>query len=343
MQINIEKSIAVINDKEVDRYTITNNNNVSVSILNYGGIISSFKTPDKDKNFSNIILGFDDVNKYASEEYLKNYPYFGAITGRFTGRIKNAQFKLDNKEINLTKNAGEHHIHGGFTGLDKVFWNVEVIENQDNISLLLTYTSKHLDEGYPGNIDISVLYTLYEKNMFSITYKANTDKPTIINLSNHSYFNLGGVGNESNILDTQIQVNSDKYLVLDDNLIPTGEMSELKDTLYDFTDLTLFGEYLDKLPNGIDITYVIKDKKYLKNACNLWNKKTGRRLKIFTTQPGLHIYTGDNIPKIGEIGGKQSGVALITQNFPDAPNRSNFPSATLKPKQNYRNNTIYIF
>ncbi|MGI6719108.1 MAG: hypothetical protein ACOX4D_08275 [Bacteroidales bacterium] len=343
MHINIEKSISTINDKQVDRYIISNNNNVSVSILNYGGIISSFKTQDKNDNLSNIILGFDDVNKYASEEYLKNNSCFGAITGRFACRINNAPLDTENKNISLTESGENKHFYIGNLGFDKVFWDVKVIENQDNISLLLTYSSKYLEENSPINLNVSVLYTLYEKNMFSITYKANTSKPTILNLSNNFYINLDGTEKDSDILDTQIQVNSEKYFSLSNNSTPAFEKADLKDTKYDLTNLTTFKNVLDKLPDGIDTSFFLKDKKYLKNACNLWNKKTGRRLKVFTTYPILHVYTGNNIPKTEKISDKNSGVALIPQNFPNVPEKYNFQSTYLKPKQNYRNNTIYIF
>ncbi|MDD4141634.1 MAG: galactose mutarotase [Bacteroidales bacterium] len=341
MNITIEKNLLPIGEKAIDRYTISNSNKISISVLNYGAIISSVKVPDKNGNSENIVLGFEDVSNYICEEYLSNYPYWGAVCGRCANRIGEGKFILDGKEIQLEKNHNGSHLHGGIEGFDKKFWRVAVKEGKDHISLIMSYTSVDGEEHYPGRLKVDVIYTLAENDTFSIAYRATTDKPTPVNLTNHTYFNL--TGNGTDIARMTIKVNASHFTPLNDKLVPTGEIIVTTGTKYDLQEPVTFEEGFKELPEGYDFNYILKDKGYLKTAAFITDPITGRKLKVVTSQPAIQVYSGYWCPRICDIGGRLSGVALETQHYPDAPNKPNFPGIILRPKTTYRQITIWKF
>ena len=339
MEIKTEKEIAIINGNKIDRYTLTNNKGISVSILNLGGIISSILVPDKSGNEANIVIGFDDANLYNCDEYLSNYPYCGAICGRVANRISNGSFKLNDTVYELNKNNNGSHLHGGTEGFDKKIWDVIPEQKDDVVSLHLSYTSPDNEENYPGKLSVNVDYILSDNNTFSLSYHASTNKATPVNLTNHTYFNL--TGNQKDISKMQIKVNASKYTPLNENLIPTGDISKLKDTPYDLSKTISFDDGFKKLPQGYDLNYILDGKQYLKQACILTDPESGRTVIIYTSQPAVQVYSGYFLPEINNIGGKFSGVAIETQHYPDSPNNPQFPSIILEPQQYYNELTIW--
>lgn len=323
----------------VEIYTITNTTQLSVSIITYGGIITNILMPDKNGNFDDVVLGFDDF-----QSYIKNLPYFGCITGRYANRIANGKFSLEGKNYTLAVNNGPNHIHGGIKGFDKVIWNAKTIKN----GIELRYLSKDGDQGYPGNLDCTVIYTLSEDNQLKIQYLAQTDKPTIVNLTNHSYFNLAGQGN-GDILDHQLTINADSYTPVDQNATPTGKILPVKDTPFDFNQPKKISDQIDQLINGYDHNYVLnKTDKALSLAAIVNHHPTARIMKTYTTQPGIQFYTGNFLDgtitgKSGKTYKKHYGFCLETQHFPDSPNQRQFPSTLLYPGQIYNQTTIYEF
>lgn len=334
--------------REVDIYSLTNSNGMTAEIINYGGIVVSLKVPDKNGKLDDVVLGYDNL-----ESYLVNKPYFGAIIGRFANRIENASFELNGVEYKVAKNDGENHLHGGIVGFDKVIWNVKPSESCEE-ALELTYLSKDGEEGYPGNLKVKVIYTLTEDNSFKIEYFATTDKNTVVNLTNHSYFNLSG-HNSGNILDHQIMLNADNFTVADQYSIPTGEIRNVKGSPMDLTKLTLVGESIDssdeqiQFGKGYDHNWVLN--RYgegLEKAAEVYDKKSGRRMEVFTTKPGIQFYTGNYIQptEVGKGGvhyDKRFGLCLETQYFPNSIKHKNFPSPILKEGEEYSHCTIYKF
>ncbi|MBC2581966.1 aldose epimerase family protein [Clostridium sp. DJ247] len=335
--------------KEVNIFTLTNSNDLQAKIINYGGILVSLFVPDKNGKFHDIVLGYDRL-----EGYLKNKPYFGATIGRYANRIKDARFKISDTVYNLTKNEGENQLHGGFIGFDKVLWQAEIVNMGQDEALELSYVSKDDEEGYPGNLDTKVIYTLTEDNCLKIDYFAVSDKDTAVNLTNHSYFNLSGHG-PGNILKHQVMINADKFTVNDRNSIPTGEIHNVKETPMDFTKLTtiepgIFSNY-DQIvyANGYDNNWVLNvNGKITEKAAEVFDNTSGRVMEVYTTKPGIQLYTGNYIDeseycKDGVKYGKNSGLCLETQHFPNAVNCKHFPSPTLKAGDTYRHTTIYKF
>lgn len=341
MKLEVEKSIYSIAGNNIDRYTISNEKDVSISILNYGGIISKISVPDKNKKSENIILGFEDVSKYFCKEYTDNYPYWGAICGRCANRIGDGRFTLDGQVIELNKNNNGSHLHGGNEGFDRKFWDVKVEKQSESIKLILHYISKDGEENYPGELDCTVIYELNENHTFSINYKAKTTKPTPVNLTNHTYFNLSG--NQTDISKMRLQVNAKLFTPLNDKLVPLGTIESTKGTKYDLFTPVLLEDGFKILPEGYDFNYVLYDSRKLKHACILKDEENGRKLEVFTTQQGIQVYSGYWVPKIGNIGGKFSGIALETQHFPDAPNKPHFPNIILRPADEYSETTIWKF
>lgn len=338
MKTYIEKSIANFNGKSIDRYTLTNKLGTEVSILNLGGIISSFKVPTQDGKITDIVLGFEDVNMYNCEEYLSNYPYFGAICGRVANRIKNGRFTLDGVEYILERNNNGSHLHGGAEGFDKKIWQVEIIENKDNTTLELSYTSVDGEEFYPGNLQVTVKYSLFEDNKFTIDYEATTDKTTPVNLTNHTYFNLTG---KKDISTMRIKVNSSEYTPLNELLVPTGEIESTNKKHNHLDDETTFEAGFKNLPQGYDYNYILHTKDFLNDVGYIKDTEKDIMVKIHTTQPAVQVYSGYYIPEVGGKFGKFSGVALETQHFPDAVNNPHFPSVILNPGEKYRQTTIW--
>jgi aldose 1-epimerase len=337
------------NGNQIDLITLKNSNGMEVKITNFGGIIVSIIVPDKKGNFDDICLGFDNL-----QGYLDKHPHFGAITGRVAGRIKNAKFTLNGKEYNLKKNRGEHHIHGGEKAFDKVIWNIEESKNIPGDSVTLTYTSMDGEEGYPGTVKTTLLYSLSDANELKIDYFATTDKTTVFNLTNHAYFNLNGIS-EKNVYNHIVMIDGDEVTITDYDLIPTGEIRNIIGTPLDFKKPTAVGERIDgdhellKIGIGYDFNYVINNKSNsLRFAANAYEPESGRFMEVLTTEPAVHFYTGNFLDgtikgKKGIVYQKRAGLCFETQHYPDSPNHQNFPSVVLEPGKEYRHTTVYKF
>lgn len=339
-----EEQFGTLEDgREVSLYTFTNANDMEVTITNYGGIVTSIRTPDQDGNLDNVVLGFDSL-----EKYLEGTPYFGAIVGRYGNRIEGGTFTIDDTEYELATNDGNHHLHGGEEGFDKKLWNAEV--NSEEGSLTLTYLSEDGEEGYPGNLDVTVVYTLTNDNELKIEYEATTDQSTPVNLTNHSYFNLSGHP-DSTILDHELMINADRYTPVNDELIPTGELAEVEGTPFDFTEPHEVGTRINEPEgNGYDHNYVLNrsENDSLIHAATLYHSDTGREMKVMTTEPGVQLYTGNFLD--GSLQGpdgtpfvQHGALCLETQHFPNSPNEPDFPSTILEPGEKYQTTTIYQF
>ena len=333
--------------KAVDLYTLTNANGCVVKITNYGGIVVSLTVPDRNGQMCDVVLGYNSL-----DEYIKNSPYFGALIGRYGNRIGNAQFELDGKTYTLAKNDGNNTLHGGNKGFDKVVWNAKEIHEKGAVGLELTYLSKDGEEGFPGNLSVTVKYIWTNKNELKIEYSATTDKTTVVNLTHHSYFNLACKGD---ILNHELMIKADKFTPVDEGLIPTGELRDVAGTPFDFTKPTKIGARINedneqlKFGKGYDHNWVLNDYNgSLHKVASLYEPTTGRFMEISTTEPGLQFYSGNFLD--GTITGKggvvynfRSGLCLETQHFPDSPNKPEFPSTVLKPGEKYSSTTIYKF
>ena len=329
--------------REVSLFTLSNDHNITVKIITYGGIITSILMPDKYGKIDDIVLGFNSIN-----DYLGEHPYLGALIGRYGNRIAKGRFVLNGKEYTLTVNDGPNHLHGGLIGFDKVIWDATEFQNENEVGVRLTYLSKDGEEGYPGNLNTKVKYSLNDRDELVISYKATTDKPTVVNLTNHTYFNLAGEGS-GNVLDHEIMINAQRYTVVSDDLIPTGELKPVKGTALDFSAPQKIGARISEVAGGYDHNYVLeKTGKQLSLAAKVYDPKNGRILEVFTTEPGIQFYTGNFLDgtltgKAGKPYGKQAGFCLETQHFPDSPNQPEFPSTLLNPGEIYRQMTIYKF
>ncbi|HEY1871482.1 MAG TPA: aldose epimerase family protein [Chitinophagaceae bacterium] len=337
-----ETSFGNFDNQPVTEYTITNATGMQVSILNYGGIITKLITPDKNGKMGDVVLGYTSFDGYLQ----KNNPYFGALVGRYANRIGNAKFTLDGKTYTLAANDHGNSLHGGNRGFDKVIWAVEKIGDS---SLILTYQSKDGEEGYPGNLAVQVIYTLDADNSLRIDYTAIADKATPVNLTNHSYFNLSA-GNDSTILNHQLQLNADKYTPVNDKLIPTGKTGDVKGTPMDFTSMKTIGNDIGKIKGGYDHNWILdKTANSLEKAAEVYEPNSGRVMEVFTTQPGIQFYTGnflDGTLMYGKNGKKyvqHGALCLETQHYPDSPNQPSFPNTILKPGERYRQTTVYKF
>lgn len=329
----------------VKLFTLVNKNNVTIKITNYGGLITAIETPDKNGRTKNIVLGFNTLEEYLSDVYLSSYPYFGAIIGRVGNRVGNSQFEIDGELYKVSPNKGKDHLHGGFVGFDKVVWNAKSFQSEEFVGVELSYLSVDGEEGYPGNLEVKVIYSLNKDNDFLIEYFANTDKATPVNLTQHTYFNLG---DETTIKNHELVVNSNEYHELSEALIPTGKVIAVEQTPYDFRNKKRIGQDFDLLDGGYDRNYCLNNTNgnFIKVA-ELSEEKSGRKMKVYTTEIGMQLYTGFYNPSI-EINGVEkfgsfSGVALETQHFPDSVNNKHFPSTVLRPKENYYQKTMYKF
>jgi aldose 1-epimerase len=330
-----------VDDKEVYLYTLTNKNGTEVKISNYGGIVTSWITPDKNGNKSSIVLGFDDL-----KSYLTPPPYFGALIGRYGNRIAKGKFMIGDSSYTLETNNGTNHLHGGSKGFDKVVWNSSEVNDSLPI-LLLSYLSKDGEQGYPGNLKINVRYTLTNDDELQVEYEAETDKTTIINLTQHSYFNLTGDHNSNTILNHKLMVAADYYTPVDSSLIPTGELKSVKGTPFDFNTPEKIGKRIGDVPGGYDHNFVLNRKdSSLQSVAILSDSVSGRKLEVFTTEPGLQFYSGNFLDGTlkdsnGKPFNKYAGLCLESQHFPDSPNRPEFPSTLLKPGEKYHTVTKY--
>jgi aldose 1-epimerase len=324
----------------IDIYTLTSSTGIEARIMTYGGTIVSLKTPDNKGDMNNIVLGFDNLADFEA-----GTPYFGALIGRFGNRIANGKFTLDSVEYQLATNDGDNHLHGGNVGYDKVIWNAEPINHATEPALKLTYLSADGEEGYPGNLEITVIYTL-KGNDLQIDYHATTDKATPINLTNHAYYNLAG---EGTILDHILTLNAPQYTPVDETLIPTGEILTVENTAFDFTSPKAIGERIEEVEGGYDHNFVLAPAtaEGLKFAAKLKDPKTGRTMEIYTLEPAIQFYSGnflDGTLVSGETTYVQYyGLCLETQHFPDSPNKENFPSTILEPGDVYTTTTVMRF
>ena len=335
--------------EKVTQYTLTNDQGASVSIINYGGIVTSLKIPDRKGKYADVVLGFKTL-----DEYEKPGPYFGALIGRYGNRIANGEFTLDRKTYHLARNNNGQALHGGLKGFEKVIWNAAPIETKQGPSLKLTYVSKDGEEGYPGNLLVTATYTLTNRNELKIVYRAKTDKATIVNLTHHSYFNLSGQGS-GDILDHLVTIHANKYTPVDKVLIPTGKLASVKGTPFDFRKSTPIGarinEANEQLKNGkgYDHNWVAdKLPGHLGMIAKVEDPRSGRVMEVISTEPGVQFYSGNFLD--GTIIGKgnkvynfRNGFCFEPQHFPDSPNHKNFPSTVLRPGETYKNTIIYRF
>ena len=334
--------------REVDVYTLTNKNGVEARIMTYGGIVLSLKVPDRTGKQGDIVLGYDNLESYVKN----NGPYFGAIIGRYGNRIAKGAFSLNGHHYNLARNNGENHLHGGIKGFDKVVWKGKEVKRVNGVAVSLWYASTDGEEGYPGNLSVSVVYTLTNKNQLKIEYSATTDKDTVVNLTHHSYFNLAV---EGSIVNHQLMINAGRFTPVDEGLIPTGELRSVKGTPMDFTQNTQIGSRIDQqdqqliFGKGYDHNWVLnRTGKGLSLAARLYDRGSGRVVEVLTTEPGLQFYSGNFLDgsisgKGGHVYQKRYGLCLETQHFPDSPNKPAFPSTVLKRGKKYSSTTIYRF
>jgi aldose 1-epimerase len=342
---------ALATGEQVHLYTIKNARGLEMRVMDYGGIIVSIKTPDRSGTFADIVLGFDDV-----QGYVRSSPYFGAITGRYANRIAKGRFQLDGTTYTLAVNNGPNALHGGIKGFDKVIWRVQPRADSSGMHLVLRYTSRDGEEGYPGTLDVTVTYTLTDADELIVDYEATTDKPTIVNLTQHSYFNLHGEGSGT-ILDHVLTLDADRYTPIDSTSIPTGALPSVAGTPFDFRTPMPIGARIDqpdpqlKNGHGYDHNFVLNraaGATGLVHAARVVDPTSGRTLDVATTEPGVQFYTGNFldgsvIGKNGHAYHRRSGFCLETQHFPDSPNKPQFPSPVLRPGHTYRSTTRFTF
>ncbi|MBV9085613.1 MAG: galactose mutarotase [Acidobacteriaceae bacterium] len=333
--------------EELYLYTFRNSNGIETSITNYGGRVVTLKAPDRNGTAADLVLGFDNL-----DGYLEKNPYFGAIVGRFANRISNAEFTLDGQTYKLPRNSGNNSLHGGLIGFDKVVWNPRELERPGGPVLELTYLSRDGEEGYPGNLATTVIYSLTNDNELRIEYSATTDKKTILNLTNHSYFDLAGRGGDE-VLDHVVTINADQFTPVNQDHVPTGELRSVAGTPFDFRTPTRIGDRIDwkeeqlKLGIGYDHNFVLNhDGPGVSFAARAVHPNSGRVLQVFTDQPGMQFYTGNHLSGIangkgGVTYGFRSAFCFETQHFPDTPHHPEFPTTELSPGEQFRSTTIY--
>jgi len=338
----------------VELYTLHNSKGMEAQIMTYGGIVTSLQTPDKHGKFADVVLGFDSLDGYVNDNYVKNCPYFGALIGRYGNRIALGKFSLDGVEYTLPINNPPNTLHGGPKGFDKVVWTARPLPTAHGPSLILTYVSQNGEEGFPGTLSVTAIYSLTEDNALRVDFTATTSQDTIVNLTHHSYFNLTGSGD---ILGNIVYINADKFTPVDSTLIPTGKLQPVAGTPFDFLTPTAVGARINetndeqiKFANGYDDNWVLNKTApgELSLAARVLEPTSGRTMEVWTTSPGMQFYTGNFLD--GTLTGKggwvykfRNALAMEPQDFPDSPNHPNFPSAELKPGETYRNTIIYKF
>lgn len=336
--------------RDVDLFTLTNANGTEVKITNYGGYIVSIKTKDKVGKLDDITLGFDDLAGYQGPN-----PFFGCVAGRYANRIAKGQFKIGGKTYTLAKNNGPNSLHGGVEGFNRKLWTAKEVTNDGVVGIKMAYLSQDGEEGYPGNLSVTMTYWLNNDDELKIEYAATTDKETVLNLTNHTYFNLAGQGS-GDILKHEMMIAADKFTPVNDTLIPTGELKPVAGTPFDFTKPMIIGARIDDpkdqqmvFGKGYDHNYVLsKAPGEMAKAARVVEPISGRVLEVMTDQPGVQFYTGNFLDgtlkgKGGKTYPKRSGFCLETQHFPDSPNQSNFPSTSLKPGEQFKSSTVFKF
>jgi aldose 1-epimerase len=330
-------------------YTLTNLNGIEVRTIPYGAILVSVRIPDKTGRLDDIVLGFDGIDGYAG-----THPYFGAVVGRYANRIANGRFTLDGRTFSLATNNGPNALHGGLKGFDKKMWTAELVDTNGNVGVTYRVESPDGDEGYPGTLKVQVTYLLTPNNDLSVEYEATSDKPTPINLTQHSYFNLAGAG-RADILNHRLTIDADRFTPVDATLIPNGDQRPVEGTPFDFRRPATIGARIDaddeqlRFGGGYDHNFVLnRDRDGLIHAARLEEPFSGRTLDVSTTEPGLQFYSGNFLDgtikgKGGQIYAKRSGLCLETQHFPDSPNHPGFPSTILRPGERFRSKTVFTF
>jgi aldose 1-epimerase len=347
-----KEPFGTVDGQPVDLWTLTNSHGMEVKITNYGGIIQSILVPDRNGDMANVTLGFDNL-----QDYVERSPYFGCITGRYANRIAEGRFTLDGVEYQLAINNPPNHLHGGNVGFDKRVWETTELVGQNQVGLRMTYTSPDGEENYPGTLETTVTYTLTNQNEIRMNYRATTDAPTIVNLTNHAYFNLAGEGSgttEGHVL----RLNADNYTPVDPTLIPTGDIVPVAGTPFDFTTPTAIGARIRDsheqivIGQGYDHNFVLNrpspEDTAMITAAQVVEPNSGRVLRIRTTEPGIQFYSGNFLDGTlvgtsGRVYRQTDGFALETQHYPDSPNQPQFPSTVLRPGEEYNTTTIYEF
>ena len=349
--VSIAKAVYGKTDKgeQVDRYTLKNQKGMEVNIITYGGIISSLKVPNKAGVSEEVVIGFNSL-----EQYMKPNPYFGALIGRYGNRIAKGKFTLDGKEYTLATNNGKNALHGGPEGFHRRVWTAEEAKGGDAAILKLKYVSKDMEEGYPGNLTVFVTYTLKNDNSLDVLYEATTDKKTVVNLTQHSYFNLSGDFTKT-ILDDEVVIDADKLVPVDADLIPTGKLMDVTNTPFDFRKPRVIGKDIEAKDDqlikgkGYDHCWVLNNQnKGDRFAASAYDPTSGRLLEVYTDQPGIQLYTGNfldgTLPmRNGGTYAHRTGLCLETQHYPDSPNQKDFPSTVLNPGENYKTKTTFKF
>ena len=343
-----EKAYGTLDGQRINEYTFQNAKGMSISIINYGGIITKIEVPDKDGVIKDVALGFDNFTGYTGA-----HPYFGALVGRYGNRIAAGQFNIDDEKYQLDINNKPNSLHGGLTGFDKRIWDVKTTRIDQTNGITLSGRSKDGDQGFPGNLDVTVSYLLNDDNELIINYHAVTDKPTIINLTNHSYFNLKGNG-EGDVLGHEVQLMADRFTPVDETLIPLGEYRSVAGTPFDFNKSTSIGSRINEenqqinFGGGYDHNWILNDQRGdLSLAATVYEPVSGRFMEVLTTEPGIQFYTGNFLDGTSGKSGKpyhpRYGFCLETQHYPDSPNQEDFPSTILRPGETYESQTVYRF
>ena len=345
MQIE-QKVFGKIEDQDVAQFSITNKSGFTIRFINYGCVITDIIAPDREGNLENVVLGFDRL-----EDYVDYSPYFGAVVGRIAGRIANGQFNLNGKSFSITQNEDNNHLHGGVKGFSHVLWDYKVIEEKNTVGVEFSYTSKAGEEGFPGNVEVTTTYLVNEDNQLDIYYKATTDEDTIINLTNHTYFNLSGNLNKT-IRDHELQLNCSRFLELKEDSIPTGQLIPVEGTPFDFRTSKPISQGIDSgykqnelAGNGFDHPFALDSN--FNREIQLYDPESGRKLVVETDQPAVVVYTSNQYEGDYEIRGVKPhhhmAICLETQGFPDAINQPDFPRVTLKRNDVYQAHTRFVF
>jgi aldose 1-epimerase len=329
-------------------YTLINDHGAEVDITNYGGIVVALRVLNREGEMGDVVLGYDTL-----EEYVDDKCYFGCVVGRYANRISNGRFVLNGREYALARNDGENHLHGGEKGFNKVPWDAEEVERSDGVGLVLSYTSRDGEEGYPGNLSVRLVYLLNNDDELRIDYTATTDRDTVVNLSHHSYFNLAGNG-AGDILGHSLKIDAEMFTPIREGLIPTGELRRVAGTPLDFMAPTEIGSRIGSdheqlgFGGGYDHNYVLNNRDgSLALAARVYEPSTGRVMEAHTTEPGIQFYSGNFLENVrgknDRVYGRRGGLCLEAQHFPDSPNKPGFPSTALSPGETYSQTTVYRF